>query len=86
MAGIKKIVKGSHLVVTHYDNGEVDLQWNWKALERDVATAIKGYELNKMDKKELEEYGRFMGIELDRRKKKEALIKQLMEKIFPVVI
>ena len=35
--------------------------------------------LEEMNKKELEEYGRTMGIELDRRRSKETLIEELRE-------
>ena len=49
--------------------------------EEEVATAIESPEVNfsKMSKKELESYGRTLGIELDRRQSKSKLIKELKE-------
>ena len=44
-------------------------------------------ELNKMTKAQLEEYGRSVGIELDRRLKKDTIVQQLLEyEEAPVVI
>lgn len=34
-----KVVVGSHLTVTTYDNGKTDLEWDWEALRRDVEEA-----------------------------------------------
>ena len=41
-----KVVKGSHLTVTTHPDGQVELEWDDEALARDVAEAIKGYELS----------------------------------------
>lgn len=35
-----KIVKGSHLTVTTYENGRTELEWDDEALLRDVRAAI----------------------------------------------
>jgi len=49
--------------------------------EEEVASAIASSEVNfsNMSKKELESYGRTLGIELDRRQSKSKLIKELKE-------
>ena len=49
--------------------------------EEEVAAVIERSEVNfsKMSKKELESYGRTLGIELDRRHSKSKLIKELKE-------
>ena len=51
--------------------------------EEEVATVIESREVNfsKMSKKELESYGRTLGIELDRRHSKSKLIKELKQVI-----
>ena len=41
-----KVVVGNHLTVTTYENGRTELAWDDEALARDVAEAIKGYELS----------------------------------------
>ena len=45
--------------------------------EEEVLTEVSP--LEEMNKKELEEYGRTLGIELDRRRSKETLIEELRE-------
>ena len=50
--------------------------------EEEVADAVSGEKkITDMSKEELEEYGRTIGIELDRRHSKKKLIKQLEEHI-----
>lgn len=39
-----KVVKGSHLTVTKYEDGRTELEWDDEALMRDVAEAIAAYE------------------------------------------
>lgn len=34
-----KVVKGSHLTVTTYPDGKVNLEWDWNALTKEVAAA-----------------------------------------------
>lgn len=43
MARTKKaagVASGTHLVVTHNDNGTVDMKWNWDKLLEEVRAAI----------------------------------------------
>ena len=43
MARTKKaagVASGNHLVVTHNDNGTVDMKWNWDKLLEEVQAAI----------------------------------------------
>lgn len=43
MARTKKsigVTSGSHLVVTHNDDGTVDMKWNWARLLEEVRAAI----------------------------------------------
>ena len=46
MARTKKaatgVTSGNHLVVTHNDDGTVDMKWNWDALLKEVQEATKG--------------------------------------------
>ena len=35
-----KVVKGSHLTVTTFEDGSTKLEWDWDALTRDVDNAI----------------------------------------------
>ena len=39
-----KVVKGSHLTVTTYENGKTELEWDDEALTRDVQKALTDYE------------------------------------------
>ena len=39
-----KVVVGSHLTVTTYENGKTELTWDDAALERDVQKALTDYE------------------------------------------
>ncbi len=39
-----KVVVGSHLTVTTYENGKTDLVWDDAALARDVQNALTEYE------------------------------------------
>ena len=39
-----KVVKGSHLTVTTYENGKTELVWDDEALTRDVQKALTDYE------------------------------------------
>ena len=34
-----KVVKGSHLTVTTYPDGKINLEWDWNALTKEVAAA-----------------------------------------------
>lgn len=34
-----KVVKGSHLTVTTYPDGKVNLEWDWNALTNEVVIA-----------------------------------------------
>lgn len=36
-----RVEKGSHLTVTHFENGSVHMQWDDEALARDIRNAIK---------------------------------------------
>lgn len=74
-----KVIAMSHLTVIHADPGLPTLVWDWDQLARDVSSAIKTYEYSKMSKDELEEQGRKLGIELDRRKKLPKLVEQLVQ-------
>jgi hypothetical protein len=71
--------KPSHLKIIKDANGTERLEWDWNQLARDVNEAVKTYEYSKLSKKELEDCGRKLGIELDRRKSASALVKQLIE-------
>ena len=42
--GWPKVVKGSHLTVTTYENGKTELEWDDEALTRDVQKALTDYE------------------------------------------
>lgn len=42
-----KVVVGSHLTVTTYENGKTELLWDDEALARDVREALKAYESTK---------------------------------------
>lgn len=48
---ITKVVKGSHLTVTHYSNGKTKLVWDDAALMRDVLEALSTVEKPKKAKK-----------------------------------
>jgi len=39
IASEPKIVKGTHLTVTTYPNGKVELEWDWDALVQEVREA-----------------------------------------------
>lgn len=41
------VTSGSHLIVTHNNDGSVDMKWNWDKLleEVQVATAVKSRDL-----------------------------------------
>jgi len=39
-----KVTKGSHLTVTEYEDGKVDMLWDEEALARDVRNAIALFE------------------------------------------
>jgi hypothetical protein len=39
-----KIVTGSHLTVTTYEDGRTELEWDHEALLRDVRDAVENYE------------------------------------------
>ena len=43
-----KVVVGSHLTVTTYENGKTELVWDDEALMRDVQEAIASVELKKL--------------------------------------
>ena len=53
MSDFPKVVKGSHLTVTTYEDGRTDLEWDWDALMRDVqnATASAGQVVQPAKKK-----------------------------------
>ncbi len=42
---VVKVVKGSHLTVTHYSDGKTKLEWDDDALLRDVKDAIASLQL-----------------------------------------
>lgn len=44
------IEKGSHLTVITHENGKTELQWDDKALARDVKNAIDEYLKNNLEK------------------------------------
>ena len=44
------IEKGSHLTVITHENGKTELQWDDKALARDVKNAIDEYLKNNIEK------------------------------------
>ena len=90
-----KVEQGSHLTVTIHENGHRELKWDDEALLRDVRAAILKAEssvpvtekkskhtrksLAELTKAQLEEVGGTFGIELDRRKKKDELIEDVMK-------
>lgn len=41
-----KVVKGSHLTVTTFENGQTELVWDDEALAKEVREAIMQYELS----------------------------------------
>jgi hypothetical protein len=43
-AELPTVVKGSHLTVTTYPDGQTELEWDYDALERDVREAIASVE------------------------------------------
>ena len=71
----------THLTITRIDNQE-HFDWNWDQLARDINTAIRRHEYSKLTKVQLEAKGRELGIDLDRRKKTEHLINQLIKAEF----
>ena len=46
-----KVVKGSHLTVTTYPNGKVELEWDWDALVKEVREACASVENKPVKKK-----------------------------------
>jgi len=40
---------GSHLNITRYGDGTVDMKWNWEALERDVQIATGDRQVHYVD-------------------------------------
>jgi len=51
-----KVVKGNHLTVTTYEDGSVEMVWDFEALETEINTAISVY-LAKQKSGHLEKYG-----------------------------
>lgn len=45
---IISVVKGSHLIVTTYEDGSTKLTWDDEQLLLDVREAIHSYEMNKL--------------------------------------
>ena len=45
-----KVVKGSHLTVTTYEDGRTELVWDDEQLEKDVFDALKKSSKSKKDK------------------------------------
>lgn len=46
-----KVTQGSHLTVTEYEDGSVDMVWDDEALARDVRNAIASLDQPKQKKK-----------------------------------
>jgi len=46
-----KVVKGTHLTVTTYPNGKVELEWDWDALVQEVREACAGVDSKPAKKK-----------------------------------
>lgn len=46
-----KVVKGSHLTVTHYENGKVDMEWDWDKLSEEIRRATETTVKTKTTKK-----------------------------------
>ena len=68
---------GELLVVEPHTQAFVD-EWNEVKPKKKKVSEAKSYS-NRSSKDDLEEYGRTIGIELDKRKSKSSLLKQLKE-------
>ena len=68
---------GELLVSVEFTQAEVD-EWNGVKPKKKKVDEAKSYS-NRSSKDDLEEYGRTIGIELDKRKTKKSLLRQLKE-------
>ena len=68
---------GELLVIESHDQAFID-EWNGVKPKKKKVDEAKTYS-NRSSKDDLEEYGRTIGIELDKRKSKKSLLKQLKD-------